>query len=189
MTRLTLVAHALTPALRGLVLGGDSDPDEASLKEARELAAGGEYRLDRADLVLAGPERAAIWTAEALGLAPVLDPALRDRHYGSWTGRVLERLLVEEAGPVTAWLDAPHSAPPGGESANAVVGRAGAWLASLSSDGRRTVVAVAHPTIVRALVLHVLGAPPAALRRIDVRPLSIVRLTEHGNQWSLVVGR
>lgn len=46
------------------------------------------------------PDRsAAIWTADALGLAPAPDPALRDRHYGSWTGRGLERLLVEEAGP------------------------------------------------------------------------------------------
>jgi hypothetical protein len=127
------------------VLGGDSDPDEASLKEASGLAAGGEYRLDRADLMLAGPERR--------------DLDRRRAGAGTRAGSGPPR-------PSLRQLDRPR--------ARAVVG----------GGGRSG----AHPTIVRALVLHVLGAPPAALRRIDVRPLSIVRLIERGNQWSLVVG-
>jgi hypothetical protein len=32
-----VLAHALTPALRGLVLGGDAEPDPASVEAAREL--------------------------------------------------------------------------------------------------------------------------------------------------------
>ena len=106
MTALTVVAHALTPALRGLVLGGDAEPDPASVEAAREL------KLS-ADVVYAGPEQAAVRTAAVLGLDAVIEPALRDREYGEWTGRGLEELLASEPSRVAAWLERPHTATPG----------------------------------------------------------------------------
>jgi broad specificity phosphatase PhoE len=48
-------------------------------------------------------------------------------------------------------------------------------------------VAVVHPAVIRAMVLHVLDAPPAAIRRIDVRPLSVVQLSEHAGHWSFTL--
>jgi broad specificity phosphatase PhoE len=186
---LTLVAHALTPALRGLALGGGAEPDESSLQAVGDLKV-------VADHVFSGPEPAAVRTAEALGLAPKVDQALRDRYYGNWNGRSLEDLLAAEPEPVAAWLESPHTAPPGGESAADLILRAANWLATLPGPvradrlrgaGRRTVVAVVHPAVIRAMVLHVLDAPPAAIRRIDVRPLSVVQLSEHAGHWSFTL--
>jgi broad specificity phosphatase PhoE len=184
LTALTLVAHALTPALRGLVLGGAAEPDAASLEAAREL------KLD-ADEVFAGPEPAAVKTAEAFGLTPRVEHALRDREYGDWTGRSLEELLAEDPQQVAGWLEHPHTAPPGGESANDLLIRVADWLgdlASVESDERRSVVAVVHPAVVRAAVLYVLEAPAESLRHVDVRPLSVVQLSAHTGSWSLVFG-
>lgn len=181
MTALTLVAHALTPALRGLVLGGAAEPDAASLEAAREL------KLD-ADEVFSGPEPAAVRTAEAFGLTPKPDQALRDREYGDWTGRSLEELLTADPQQVAGWLEHPHTAPPGGESANDLLTRVADWLGDLASGDSGKVVAVVHPAVVRAAVLYVLEAPAESLRHVDVRPLSVVRLSEHAGSWSLVFG-
>ncbi|MFI6680602.1 histidine phosphatase family protein [Kribbella sp. NPDC050470] len=182
MTGLTLVAHALTPALRGLVLGGDAEPDHASLSAAREL------KLE-ADTVYAGPEVAAVRTAEALGLTPVVEAALRDREYGEWSGRELEDLLAAEPERVAAWLERPHTAPPGGETENDLLTRVADWLGDVGQDDeRRTAVAVVHPAVVRAIVLYVLDAPAESLRHVDVRPLATVALSLHNGSWSLAFG-
>jgi broad specificity phosphatase PhoE len=190
LTSLTLIAHALTPALRGLVLGGDAAPDPAGVEAARELKI-------VADEVYAGPEAAALATASALGLSPVVVPALRDREYGDWTGRELEELLEASPGAVATWLERPHTAPPGGETENDVITRVADWLGDLtraaeavdnggrSQADRRTVAAVVHPAVVRAAVLYVLDAPAESLRHVDVRPLSVVRLSAHAGSWSL----
>lgn len=180
MTELTLVAHALTPALRGLVLGGDAAPDPSSVEAAREL------KLE-ADAAYAGPEQAAVLTAEALCLTPVVESALRGREYGDWAGRGLEELLAADPERVAAWLERPHTATPGGESENDVLTRVADWLADLGQgDGeRRTVVAVVHPAVVRAIVLYVLDAPAESLRQVDVRPLATVKLSLHDGSWSL----
>jgi broad specificity phosphatase PhoE len=207
LTSLTLVAHALTPALRGLILGGDALPDPSGIEAARELKI-------VADEVYSGPEVAALRTADALGLSPVVVPALRDREYGEWTGRELEELLEASPGTVATWLERPHTAPPGGESENDLITRVADWLGDLaeppavadgpgsvsasgfgSSDSggggradRRTAVAVVHPSVVRAAVLYVLDAPAESLRHVDVRPLSVVRLSAHAGSWSLTFG-
>ncbi|MFG1907292.1 histidine phosphatase family protein [Kribbella sp. NPDC048928] len=181
--RLTLVAHALTPALRGLVLGGDAEPDPASVEAARELKFA-------ADVVYAGPERAAVLTAAALGLDPVVEPALRDREYGEWAARGLEELLASEPSRVAAWLERPHNATPGGETENDVLTRVADWLGDLVErhDERTSAVAIVHPAVVRAVVLYVVDAPAESLRHVDVRPLDTIALSHHSGNWSLAFG-
>jgi broad specificity phosphatase PhoE len=170
-----------------LVLGGDAQPDPASVEAARELKV-------TADEVYSGPEVAAVATAEALGLVPSVERALRDREYGEWSGRELEELLGASPEAVAAWLERPHTAPPGGETENDVITRVADWLGDLAqaddpdTPGRRTVVAVVHPAVVRAAILYVLEAPAESLRHVDVRPLAVVHLSSYNNSWSLTFG-
>ncbi|MFB6723614.1 histidine phosphatase family protein [Kribbella sp. NPDC056345] len=180
MSSLTLVAHALTPALRGLVLGGAPEPDTASVEAAREL------KLE-ADATYTGPEPAAVRTAEALGLTPTIESALRDRDYGTWSGHDLEDLLAADPTGVAAWLERPHTATPGGETENDVITRVADWLGDLVErhDERSTLLAVVHPAVFRAVVLYVLDAPAESLRHVDVRPLATVNLSHHTGSWSL----
>jgi broad specificity phosphatase PhoE len=108
---------------------------------------------------------------------------------------------------VAGWLEHPHTAPPGGESANDLLTRVADWLGDLAGAGdpgeagfggdgaerstgskSRNVVAVVHPAVVRAAVLFALEAPAESLRHVDVRPLSVVHLSAHAGSWSLVFG-
>jgi broad specificity phosphatase PhoE len=126
-----------------------------------------------------------------------VDLALRDREYGDWSGRSLEELLAASPEPVAAWLDRPHTAPPGGESANDLITRVADWLGDLAQPAERStgearasrdVAAVVHPAVVRAAILYVLEAPAESLRHVDVRPLSVVRFSEYDGRWSLLAG-
>jgi len=176
-----VVAHALTPALRGLVLGGDAEPDPASVEAAREL------KLS-ADAVYAGPEQAAVRTAAVLGFDPVVEPLLRNREYGEWTGRGLEELLASEPSRTPAWLERPHTATPGGgETENDVLTRVADWLGDLAAREHGSALAVVHPAVVRAIVLYVVDAPAESLRHVDVRPLATVNLSYHSGNWSLAL--
>ena len=178
MARVLLVAHALTPSLRHHVFGGDDEPDQAAL-------AGCPVDATAAAAVLAGPARAAVRTAEAFGATPVVEAALRDCDYGTWTGRRFAEVLAEQPAAVEEWLSDPRSSPHGGESVEQLVGRVGGWLRT-QAGGAGTVVAVTHPAVVRAAVILVLDAPLDAFRRIDVRPLTTVRLGEQDGRWTLV---
>ena len=46
-------------------------------------------------------------------------------------------------------------------------------------------VAITHGGVVKAAVVHALGAPIAAFWQIDVAPLSITELHAHGGRWTL----
>ncbi|WP_433236000.1 histidine phosphatase family protein [Actinomadura nitritigenes] len=65
-------------------------------------------------------------------------------------------------------------------------GRAGrkAWLEELP-DGPTCFVAINHPAVVRAAVLHALGVPPQVFWRIDVAPLTQTWLTRTTGRWRL----
>ncbi|TDW61072.1 broad specificity phosphatase PhoE [Kribbella pratensis] len=182
LTGLAVVAHALTPALQALVLGGDVDPDPSGLEAAREL------KLS-AEVVYAGPERAAVRTASALGFDAVVEPALRDREYGEWAGRELEELLAAEPTQVAAWLERPHTATPGGETENDLIARVADWLGDVAERHKddSSVLAVVHPAVVRAIVLYVVDAPAESLRHVDVQPLASVNLSLNVGSWSLAL--
>ena len=64
-----------------------------------------------------------------------------------------------------------------------VIARIAAWMQETARDGR--VVAVTHPAVIRAAIVHALGAPPASLWRIDASPRASTRLHHGSGGWSL----
>ena len=79
----------------------------------------------------------------------------------------------------------PTAAPHGGESTLALMARVSAWL----DEQRKTpgrVVAVTHAAVIRAAIVHAIGATSASMPRIDIAPLSVARLSGHGDRWNLV---
>jgi broad specificity phosphatase PhoE len=178
--RITWLAHAATAATRRAAFPAD-EPIEA---KARTKAASLAETLGRADRVLVAPERRARETAEALGLGNAfVEPALRDCDYGRWAGRTLLELEADVPQDLAAWLSDAEAAPHGGESIALLVRRVGGWLASMDLEGRLLVIS--HPAVLRAAVAHVLQAPAAACRRIDVGPLSRLELSRRGTEWRL----
>jgi broad specificity phosphatase PhoE len=175
--RLTLVAHASTSATSGAVF-----PRDEGL-EPRGAAAAAAARLPRATRAVCSPSRAAVETAEALGLAVTVDAAVADWHLGAWGGRALDDVAARHPGDVAAWLGDPDAAPHGGESLTALLARVREWLAGADADGHA--VAVTHAAVVRAAVVVTLGAPAAGFWRIDVAPLTATVLRGGPGRWTV----
>ena len=72
----------------------------------------------------------------------------------------------------------------GGETLLSVFERVGGWLDARLGDSGHAVV-VTHATVVRAALLHILGAPTQAFWRMDVEPFSITEMTTDGERWQL----
>ncbi|MCO6005409.1 histidine phosphatase family protein [Actinoallomurus purpureus] len=176
-TRLQLISHARTAAVARAAFPADEPLDE----RGRHGVIAIDRDISRAR-VLCGPESRCVQTAEVLGLIAEVEPLLRDCDFGRWSGRALAEVQADEPGAVQEWLSDPAAAPHGGESVIDVVDRVAAWLGGLTGG---SIIAVTHPAVIRATVVHTLGVPPASLRHIDVEPLGGVRLSGRAGHWRL----
>jgi len=175
MTRLKLLSHAGTEAERD---GRFPHADEPALDAVFDRRA-----LGRIDRCWAAPEARARGTAAAFGLDAAVLPDLGDLDLGTWRGRRLDEIAAADPGGAAAWLADPEAVPHGGEALETLLGRVGAWLDRLDTPG--AAVAVTHPAVIRAALLHVLGAPASAFWRIDVVPLTIADLRRNDRRWTL----
>ncbi|GGF09481.1 phosphoglycerate mutase [Aliidongia dinghuensis] len=182
--RLTLLSHAAlrhAPGARGTALRFPADEPADPIGLAAAAALG--PALGRFARLLTASEVRARQTAEALGREPIVVPDLRDCDYGRWRGRSLEEISAEDPAGTAAWLADPAAAPHGGESIVALITRVGAWLDATPGQGHT--VGVTHPAVIRAAIVHALGALPAAFWRVDVEPLSVADLRWHAGRWTL----
>jgi broad specificity phosphatase PhoE len=174
------VRHAATPATRAAAFPADEALDERGLVDAARLA----RALPAAPGdVLCSPAQRCRQTAAAAGLgAPTTHPALAECDFGAWVGRTLAEVHAAHPEASTAWMTDADAAPHGGESLTAFCARVGAWLdAQAVRDGRS--VAVTHAGVVKAAVVHALGAPVMSFWRLDVAPLGITELHAHDGRW------
>lgn len=181
--RLTMVAAARCSALPVERFADDRPLDGAARREVA-LAAPSLVPLGAAELRYCSPTTRSRATGEALGYAPMVQPALRDCDMGRWRGYTLAEVAAREPDAVDAWLADPRAAPHGGEPLLGFIARIGAWLDTRpAEDG--AMVAVAEPAVVRAALVYTLNAPPSAYWNVDVRPLSTVTLTGGAHRWHL----
>ncbi|WP_321928399.1 histidine phosphatase family protein [Paraburkholderia guartelaensis] len=202
-TTVWLVCHAANAALRSgtfpqvpevPVAGEDA---EAAL-DARALEAlaawrerwharlAGGHRHGETTRALTSPAAIARASAQAAGFAGATPgDALAETAFGAWQGRRLTDLAREAPEALAAWTRDPGFRPPGGgESFDEVRARVGGWLDALPCSGDN-VVAFTHASVIRAAILHALGAPSSSFRLIEIAPLSVtaLRRTEHGWVW------
>lgn len=179
VTRLTLICHARTVAQKRARLSLD-EPLEMDWQAARGSRAGA---FKRPPLLLSGGETRVRQTAALFGNDLRHVPALDDCDFGRWRGLSIDHLQQHEPLALQAWLDDPHSAPHGGESVVQLIQRVGCWLDSLGSHPGHY-LAVTHPWVIRAAMIHVLQCSPSAFQMIDVEPLSATELRFNG-RWRL----
>ncbi|MER8067803.1 histidine phosphatase family protein [Streptomyces sp. NPDC094034] len=182
--RVTLVAAA-----RGSDLLDERFDDERPLDRAgwyeTQRVAHALVPLSAADLRYCSPTPRSRSTGDALGYAPLVQPALRDCDMGRWRGFTLAEVMAREPAAVDAWVADPRSAPHGGETLLAFISRIGGWLDTRPVQGIAAIVAVAEPAVVRAALVYALKAPPRTYWYVDVQPLSTVTLTGIPGRWSL----
>ncbi|MEU9093366.1 histidine phosphatase family protein [Streptomyces sp. NPDC048428] len=199
--RVMLISPGMNAALREARFAGDAPLDDAGLAQARAAAAS----VPAADRWLRGPSPRCTGTAEALGLRPAAEHALRDWEMGRWAGARLSEVSADDPDGVAAWLADPSAAPHGGESLLELCARVGAWLDSLHGgtagrvrgmaepgahgEGVGRVLGLAEPGVIRAAVVHALALPPQAFWRLDVAPLTVTELSGRSGRWNLRCGR
>ncbi|MET8446820.1 histidine phosphatase family protein [Streptomyces sp. NPDC005209] len=182
-SRVTLISPAMTPSLRGARFDdGDSIEDSAA---ARAGAAA--LSLPTAGRVCVSPSVRCRETAAALGLDASQEAGLAGLDVGRWRGLTLDEVGAAEPEAVARWLADPGAAPHGGESVRDLCARVARWLETTGLADGRTVV-VAEPEVIRAVVLHALGAPEAAFWRVDVPPLAATEVTGRSGRWNLRLG-
>jgi broad specificity phosphatase PhoE len=177
--KLWILSHAATTATRAGAFPYDEAIEDGQAAGIAALAG----RLPHFDRILTSPARAAMDTALALGLAAEAEAALDDADFGHWRGRTITNILAENPEDVALWRTAPEAAPHGGESIAAVIERVGSWL-----DGAgltRNVLAITHAAVMRAVIIHVLAAPPSSFWAIDAGPLTLLELSHDGRRWAL----
>jgi broad specificity phosphatase PhoE len=179
MRRLLLLRHAPTAATRAATFGADEPVDTRGLAAAARLTG----TLPRGAEVLCSPALRCRQTVAAAGLAAavVVERALAECDFGAWAGRALTDI---DEGDATLWMTDADARPHGGESLRAFAARVASWLdaeALLSEQA----IAVTHGGVVKAAVVHALGAPLDAFWRIDAAPLSLTELHAHDGRWTL----
>lgn len=183
MKQLLLVRHAQTRATQRAAFGAD----EPLLEDAPAHADAAALRsaLPSDAHALCSPALRCRQTATALGLAPAIEPALAECDFGEWEGRTFAEVQAATPQLVAGWLGDPDAAPHGGESLTTFAARVGRWLDAVARSGPDATVAVSHAGVVKALVVHALGAPLRAFWRIEIAPLSLTELRAHDGEWSV----
>ncbi|MFJ3211606.1 histidine phosphatase family protein [Streptomyces flaveolus] len=182
--RVTFVAAARSSPLLAERFGDDRPLDQAGWDEVLR-AAPGLLPLAAAELRYCSPTPRSRATGDALGYAPLAQLALRECDMGRWGGLTLGEAMAREPAAVDTWLADPRSAPHGGESLLALIGRVGGWLDTRPGENGDRIVAVAEPSVIRAALVYALKAPPATYWNLDVRPLSTTTLTGRTGRWTL----
>lgn len=176
--RLTLVCHAATRAQKTARFPAD-DPvafDGPLPAALQAIATGKRTRFMHA------PEARARQTAERLSARSECVDALRDLDFGRWRGLSIDEVASAEPEALQAWLTGREVAPHGGETLAQLSVRVEQWMSQLAGEGH--IVAVTHPSVMRAALMRVLSCPPQAFHTIDIAPLSTLDLRFNG-VWRL----
>ncbi|MFE9254959.1 histidine phosphatase family protein [Streptomyces sp. NPDC006879] len=185
--RFTLIAAARSASVLGERFDEDRPLDGAGWR-AVELAAPALIPLGAAELRYCSPTPRSRATGNALGFAPLVQPALSDWDMGRWRGRTLTEVASREPDAMDDWLTNPAGAPHGGESLLAFITRIGGWLDTRPAVDGDAVVAVAEPSVVRAALVYALRVPPETYWMVDVRPLAPLTLIGFPGRWHLCLG-
>jgi broad specificity phosphatase PhoE len=178
MLRLTLLCHGATAATRAAAFPLDEPLEPAAHTAAQALA-----RALAATSALTSPALRTRQTADAVGVEPRIDPALRDCDYGRWAGQAMRTVAEREPEAFAAFISDPSARPHGGESIADLRSRAAAWLeAQLPGKGR--LLAVTHASFMRAAIVATLSSPLEAFWRIDIPPLATAELVSDGRRWT-----
>jgi broad specificity phosphatase PhoE len=178
--RLLLVRHAPTSATRAAAFPFDEPLDERGLVSAAALAGA----LPGRCAVMSSPALRCRQTVEAAGLTATAEPRLSECDFGSWAGATLADVHASDPQGAGAWMTDPDAAPHGGEPLRAFMSRVAEWLDDQAA-GEGAAAAVTHGGVVKAALVHALGAPLKAFWRIDAAPLSVTELRAHDGRWTV----
>jgi broad specificity phosphatase PhoE/ribonuclease HI len=181
-TRLLLLRHGVTPLTLEKRFAGVGDPaltpegEEQARRAAERLRA--DARFGPIDVILASPLRRTLATAGAVakevGVEVLPEPGFRELDFGRLEGLSFAEANDQYPAELAAFLSDPGVAPPDGETLTALARRVGrARDEVLARYPRQTVLVATHVTPIKTLVCQALGAPLAAVNRMELSPASL----------------
>lgn len=183
-TRLFLISHAATPAMRQGRFPDDDPLDDRGWSAAAAWKT--QLPVVPDAVVRCSPSASAVETALALGIDTEIDHALRETDFGAWRGQKLIDIAKETPAALQAWTRDPAATPPGGESFEQVAARVSAWMTARRAHD--TVIAITHASVIRAAVLAARQAPLSSFSRTDVPPLTLYAFAHSAHGWALLPG-
>jgi len=129
---------------------------------------------------LCSPLRRCIETAERVSRIRIeINPDLREIDFGRWEGRTFSEIQQSDPSAVARWAEFdPDFAFPGGERLVDFSARVRRVADMLASRPEKSILAVTHAGIIRALICHFLGLHPRqyVLFRIGFASLTVLDL-------------
>lgn len=117
-------------------------------------------------------------TAERLGAVDVqFDPGLREIDVGKWTGRSIEEIEAEDSSAYLGWRAGTRT-PPGGETWGIFSKRVTDVIEAQRADPCANLLVACHGGVIRALLHHYLGLPPAHIIPVAPASLTALRLSD-----------
>ncbi len=182
----------LTPERRFSGVGrGDPGLSETGRDQARRAADSALLQGNTFTEVLSSPmtrcQETAKIVAATLGVSISVDPELREMDFGLWEGMTFDEVQDRYPDDLRRWTQSA-SVPPTGSSETfaALLDRMGTVAERFASRyAGASVIAVTHVTPVKALVVRALGAPPAALFRMELSSACFSRITYTGGEASV----
>lgn len=187
-TRWWLLRHAPVPCPHGRINGRldvacDTSEEEAFGSLARVLPVN--PVLVESGLIRCRQTAGGLEAAGMLLPPPIVEPDLIEQDFGRWQGRSWMDLEAAKDPDLAAfWVDPAGTAPPGGESFAAMIGRVAGALENLTAaQAGRDILAIVHAGTVRAALATALDISPAQALRFSVHPLSLTRLDATSDGW------
>lgn len=107
--------------------------------------------------------------ANALGLGEVaVEPDLRERDVGDWSGRTTDEIDIIWPGAITAWREGRLDRPPGGELEPAFRGRVVRAAERLAVEPDGPLLVITHGGVIRALDRYA-GSDTSTTRNLSGR--------------------
>lgn len=153
-----------------------ADLSPAQLQRARAFV----DRL-RGSPCLTAPGTGAV--AQALGLQPNDCEALGAQDFGTWTDMTFEEIADQDPEALSRWTRDPEVRPAGGTSLIELCTVVQPWLDQVAACPANRVVALATPSVLRAVLVCALDLPPVAGLRLDIQPLAPIHLAHDGHRW------
>jgi probable phosphoglycerate mutase len=187
-TRLLLLRHGQTELSVQRRYSGRGNPALTELGR-RQADAAARYLAQRGGIsaVFASPLQRAYDTAaaaaKALGLDVTVDDDLIETDFGSWEGLTFAEAGERDPELHGRWLRDTGTAPPGGESFDAVADRVSRVRDRIvAAHQGTTVLVVSHVTPIKMLLREALDAGPGVLYRLhlDLASLSIAEFYSDG---------
>ncbi|HEU4348676.1 MAG TPA: bifunctional RNase H/acid phosphatase [Actinoplanes sp.] len=173
-TRLILVRHGETALTRQGRYSGRGDVPLSVEGEAQAMAAAGRVAGLARDVaaVVTSPLSRCVRTAEIIaaelgGVDVTVLPDLIECDFGEWEGLTFAEVQERWPAEMSAWLDSPKVAPPGGESFESVAKRARAAMGTvLLAYPGSVVVVVSHVSPIKLVLRDALDASDGFLHRL-----------------------